>query len=68
MHALRVLGVLLALALAGNAQQCVECEADTFCFLNEMYSCPPHSSSVVRSDNVSACVCVGGLLAEQLSE
>ena len=52
--------MLLALARAVSAQQCVECEADTFCFLNNMFRCPPHSASVVRSDNVSACVCVGG--------
>jgi len=51
MRALRVLGVLLALALAASAQQCVECEADTFCFLNENYCCPPHSAILAKNES-----------------
>ena len=56
----RVIVALFTLATAISADQCVLCEPDTFCFMDNMYNCPSHSSSVAGSDNESACVCHDG--------
>ncbi len=37
--------------------QCSYCEPNTFCFVNTQYQCPPHSSSLAGSNNLTDCVC-----------
>jgi len=37
--------------------QCSYCEPNTFCFVDTQYQCPPHSSSVAGSNNLTDCVC-----------
>lgn len=52
--------VLLLLAASAAAQTCRECEKGTFCFENNLYSCPRDSTSRVSADNVTACICTDG--------
>lgn len=42
---------------------CVACEPGTYCFNDDNFSCPLHSSSPIGSGNISACVCFDGYYA-----
>ena len=39
---------------------CVPCEPGTYCFQDASYSCPAHSTSAFRSDNITDCICLPG--------
>ena len=55
----RVAFIFLVLVCA-DAQQCRQCEPNTYCFLETKYLCPVHSVSSAGSDEASDCVCMAG--------
>ena len=40
--------------------QCTRCAPGEYCFLDNQYICPTHSSSPSGSSNISACICHAG--------
>lgn len=58
-RALALLVFVNAISSAG-AQTCEPCEAGTWCFDNNKFTCGQHATSLNASDSASDCVCVDG--------
>ncbi len=61
MRWLLAIACLSMLAFASSEDhQCHYCEPNTYCFVDVLHQCPPHSSSPADSDDVTDCVCHAG--------
>ena len=56
--------VMLALATSEHLQ-CRQCTPGEYCFLDDKYICPQHSTSVAGAHNITQCVCSDGFYADE---
>lgn len=62
---LRLFLLLALISLACSEHlQCRLCTPGEYCFQDEKYLCPQHSTSVYGADNITHCVCFGGYYAD----
>lgn len=62
---LRLFLLLALLSLVCSEHlQCRLCTPGEYCFQDERYLCPQHSTSVHGADNITHCVCFGGYYAD----